>query len=537
MVTLPLSLSILPLAAVFSSAASLQVRESHDCASIQPPQVPGAEVLSVIGVQRQVEVAPFPPSPSKPNATIDICSVNVTLSHMGVNDKVVVSVWLPLPDKWNGRFQGTGGGGWSAGTFDMLMGPAALEGYSSAGTDAGVTVDVGSADKWALKEDGTVNYDLLENFASRSIHDMAIVGKAVTESYYKKPVNYSYFYGCSNGGRQGMVEAQKYPGDFDGILAGAPAIYWPRLLTSTEWPQVVMQSEKVFPSQCVFEAFRKAGIAACDKLDGIEDGVVSNLDSCEFNPFALVGKKVKCGGESTTITLAQAWVAKKIYDGPKSTAKRVLWDVLPVGAYYDGLANSTIENGVPKIAPFVIASSWIRSFLKKDVNFDLSTITYADMPKLFQQSIDEFDKIAGGSNPDLSALKKSGTKLLTWHGLADQLIHPQTSIKYRQEVERRMGGGSEVDNYYRLFLAPGVTHCGTLGLNDGAAPIDALKVLERWVEKGEAPDTMPATATDASGATIFTRNLCRYPLVPRYKGGDKNSADSFECAKDFGSHH
>ncbi|EGD92633.1 hypothetical protein TESG_00207 [Trichophyton tonsurans CBS 112818] len=524
MVTLPLSLSILPLAAVFSSAASLQGRESHDCASIQPPQVPGAEVLSVIGVQRQVEVAPFPPSPSKPNATIDICSVNVTLSHMGVNDKVVVSVWLPLPDKWNGRFQGTGGG-------------ATLEGYSSAGTDAGVTVDVGSADKWALKEDGTVNYDLLENFASRSIHDMAIVGKAVTESYYKKPVNYSYFYGCSNGGRQGMVEAQKYPGDFDGILAGAPAIYWPRLLTSTEWPQVVMQSEKVFPSQCVFETFRKAGIAACDKLDGIEDGVISNLDSCEFNPFALVGKKVKCGGESTTITLAQAWVAKKIYDGPKSTAKRVLWDVLPVGAYYDGLANSTIENGVPKIAPFVIASSWIRSFLKKDVNFDLSTITYADMPKLFQQSIDEFDKIAGGSNPDLSALKKSGTKLLTWHGLADQLIHPQTSIKYRQEVERRMGGGSEVDNYYRLFLAPGVTHCGTLGLNDGAAPIDALKVLERWVEKGEAPDTMPATATDASGATIFTRNLCRYPLVPRYKGGDKNSADSFECAKDFGSHH
>ncbi|EFR00766.1 feruloyl esterase B [Nannizzia gypsea CBS 118893] len=536
MFKLPLLLSVLPLATVFSSAASVQVRANHDCASIQPPQVPGAEVLSVMGVELTVDVPPFPPSPSKLNTTVDVCSVNVTLTHMGVNDKVVVSVWLPLPDKWNGRFQATGGGGWAAGEFALLMGPAAVEGYSSASTDAGVSVDPASADTWALKEDGTVNYDLLENFASRSIHDMAIVGKAVTESYYKKPANYSYFYGCSNGGRQGMVEAQKYPDDFDGILAGAPAIYWPELLAATEWPQVVMQTKKTFPSQCVFEAFRKAGIAACDKLDGVKDGVVSNLDDCEFNPFALVGKKIDCGGEPTTITLAQAWVAKKIFDGPKTTSKRTSWDVLPVGAYYDALANSTIENGVPKIFPFVIASSWIRSFLKKDVNFDLTTITYADVPKLFKQGVDEFGKIIE-IDSDLSALKKSGTKLLTWHGLADQIIHPHISIKYRQEVERRMGDGSKVDEYYRLFLAPGVTHCGTLGLNDGAAPIDTLKVLERWVEKGEAPETMPAVATDANGATTFTRNLCRYPLVPRYKGGDKNSADSFECAKDFGSHH
>ncbi|KAM5468676.1 hypothetical protein MauCBS54593_004671 [Microsporum audouinii] len=538
MLTLPLSLRIFSLAAGFGSAASLQSRTDSRCASIPPPHVPGAEVLSVVGRERLIEAAPFPPSPSQHNTTVSICSVDVTLTHKGVNDKVLVSVWLPLPDKWNGRFQATGGGGWAAGEFEVFLGPAALEGYSSASTDAGVTLDPGSADKWALNKDGTVNYGLLENFSSRSVHDMAVVGKAVTKSYYGKPANYSYFYGCSNGGRQGMVEAQKYPGDFDGILAGAPAIYWPQLLVATEWPQVVMQSEKTFPSQCVFEAFRKAGIAACDKLDGVEDGVVSNLDDCEFNPFALVGKKVECGGKSATITLAEAWVAKKIYDGPKATSKRVLWDVLPVGAFYDGLANSTIENGVPKIAPFTIGASWIRSFLKKDVNFDLSTITYADMPELFQQSIDEYGEIAGGSDPDLSALKKNGTKLLTWHGLEDQLIHPRVSIKYRKEVERRMGGGAKVDEFYRLFLAPGVNHCGILGHNDGAVPTSTLDVLERWVEKGEAPETMPATATNLAGAPIFTRNLCRYPLVARYKGkGDQNSAESYECARDFGSHH
>ncbi|KAF3479846.1 feruloyl esterase B [Arthroderma uncinatum] len=540
MLTFPLSLCMFPLAAVLGSAApSIQNGggTTSSCASIPAPHVPGAKVLSVKGYDRMVQVPGSAPLHS--NITLSICNVDVALTHKGVNDKVLVTVWLPTPEKWNGRFQATGGGGFGAGFFDLYLGPAVAEGYSSASTDAGVTVDPWDVSKWALDKDGKVNYGLLENFSTRSIHDMAIVGKAVTKSYYKKPANYSYFNGCSNGGRQGMVEAQKYPDDFDGILANAPAVYWPQLLAADEWPQVVMQSEKTFPSECVFEAFRKAGIAACDKLDGVEGGVISNIDDCDFNPLALAGKKVECGGKSTTITLAEAWVVKKIHDGPKTTSKRKLWDVVPVGAFYNGTANHTLVNGAPHIAPFLVSSSWIKYFLKKDPNFDLSTLTYADIPKLLKQGVDEFEGITQSGNTDLSALQKSKTKLLTWHGLADQLIHHQGTIKYRKEVERRLGGGSKVDEFYRLFLAPGVNHCGALGTNDGAVPVNPLGVLEKWVEQGEAPETIPGVATDENtGAVTFTRNICRYPLVARYKGnGDKNAAESYECAPDFGSHH
>ncbi|KAK2871950.1 hypothetical protein FQN49_002677 [Arthroderma sp. PD_2] len=535
------SLCILSLAAVLASAAPSPQngdRPDPSCTSIPTPHVPGAQVLSVTGRARTVEV---PPSPLfDPNVTsIDICSVDVTLTHEGVNDKVLVTVWLPLREKWNGRFQATGGGGFAAGFFDLYLAPPTAVGYATASTDAGVAVDPWYVDEWALDKDGNVNFGLLENFATRSVHDMAIVGKAVTKSYYKKPANYSYFYGCSNGGRQGMVEAQKYPDDFDGILAAAPAFYWPQFGVAIEWPQVVMESEKTFPPPCVFEAFRQAGISACDKLDGVEDGVISNLDDCEFNPFALVGKKVECDGKTNTITLAEAWVVKKIHDGPKTTSKRVLWDVLPVGAFYNGTANYTIVNGEPQIEPFQVAAAWIKFFLKKDPDFDLTTLTYADMPKLFKQAGDEYDEIIGGNNPDLSALKKSGTKLLSWHGLADQIIHPEGSIKYRKEVEKRFGGNDKVNEFFRLYMAPGVNHCGVLGTNEGAVPTNPLNVLERWVEKGEAPETLPATAIDENtGDATFTRNLCLYPLVPRYLGkGDKNAAESYECARDFGSHH
>lgn len=173
---------------------------------------------------------------------------------------------------------------------------AAADKYAAARTDGGHVDDVYNSSTWALLPDGSVNLGLLTNFASRSLHDMAIVGKAVTESFYgQKPV-YSYWYGCSTGGREGLAEAQIYPEDFDGIVAAAPTINRPSFLMADEWPQVVMNNEGYFPSQCEFPAFLNVSVAECDALDGVTDGVIANVTGCKVDTYDLVGSKVTCNG-------------------------------------------------------------------------------------------------------------------------------------------------------------------------------------------------------------------------------------------------
>ncbi|WP_053846319.1 tannase/feruloyl esterase family alpha/beta hydrolase [Streptomyces sp. NRRL B-24085] len=453
------------------------------------------------------------------------CEVTVTLTHPGDDDHATVRTWLPATG-WNGRFQGLGGAAYLAGDNNVGLGTAVKSGYAAVSTDAGVGDALDTS--WALNSTGQVDTALLKNFASRSQHEAAVVGKEVVDAVYGRRPSYSYFTGCSTGGRQGYMEAQRHPDDYDGVLADAPAVNWDEFEVATLWPQVVMNNEKTYPSRCEFTAFTNAAVKACDSLDGVKDGLVGDASRCDFDPRRLIGTKVLCEGEELTITAADATVVRKIWDGPRTASGRKLWYGVPVGADIWALAAHTDPDADGNVvgSPFPVPAAWLGLWVAKDPSLDLSTITYSRFTQLFQQSRTEYDKVIGTDDPDLSGFRKSGGKLLTWHGEADQYIPTQGTVQYRQKVERELGGTKKVDDFYRLFLAPGTDHCG---LNGADGFTDGLAALTAWVEHGKAPKTLPATLVDAQGQNV-SRDLCGYPQVSRYQGhGDPAVASSFKC--------
>jgi feruloyl esterase len=449
----------------------------------------------------------------------EFCQVTVTLTHPGDDDHAKVQTWLPL-EKWNGRFQAIGGSAYGAGDNGVGLGTAVKNGYAATTTDAGIGDVLDTS--WVLNSDGKVNNALLTNFASRSQHEAAVVGKAVVNGVYGKRAAFSYFTGCSTGGREGYMEAQRYPDDYDGILADAPAINWDEFEVATLWPQVVFNNEKNVVSDCKLKAFTNAAVQACDTLDGAKDGLVNDSSRCDFDPRRLIGTKLVCEGNDVTITAVDAAVVRKIWDGPRDTSGKKLWAGVPIGADLNGLAGS--KNG--KGTPFPVPALWVQLFLKKDPTFDITKITYSDFAQLFKQSQVEYDKTIGTDDPDLSAFRKSGGKLITWHGQADQYIPTQGTVDYRKQVERKLGGTKKLDDFYRLFLAPNTNHCGLNG-QDGSA--DGLAALTTWVEHGKAPKTLPATLINTNGEKV-DHDLCAYPAVSRYKGyGNPALTTSFRC--------
>ncbi|MFC4033299.1 tannase/feruloyl esterase family alpha/beta hydrolase [Streptomyces polygonati] len=505
----------------------------HGCAQPHVAAPAGAVVESVTASHQPGGTVTFPavpPLPAPPPAE-DVpayCDITVTLTHPGAHDYEHLRIWLP-DTGWTGRFQAVGGSAYAAGDFGSGLAAAIKGGYAAATTDAGVTpayLDVGA---WALDPDGTVNKPLLKDFASRSQHDLAVVGKEVTAEVYGRPVGYSYFNGCSTGGRQGYMEAQRYAGDYDGILADAPGTNWDEFEVATLWPQVVMNQEHTFPTSCEFSAFTDAAVKACDTLDGAPDGLIAEPENCAFDPRRLIGRTVVCDGETLRISAADAEVVRKIWDGPTSPSGRRLWYGIPVGASFDGLAGTrTNSDGTRSGTPFDVPAIWVSTFVAHQPAFDTSAITYRRFAEIFRQSQEQYDGVIGTDDPDLSAFREAGGKLLTYHGDADQYIPTQGTVDYRRRVDRLMGGTKKVDDFYRLFLAPGVGHCGESGT--GPVPTDPLGALTNWVEHGKAPDTLPAATTDATGRTI-SRDLCRYPLISRYDGhGDPAAATSYRCA-------
>ncbi|KAH6629962.1 Tannase/feruloyl esterase [Chaetomium sp. MPI-SDFR-AT-0129] len=543
---------LLGLTAITTATPTAQSHSpSHDCTNLPHPHLPGAEILSVTGTELiNFTVPAVPPLLNENIADINVCAVTVTLTHIDTthtdtqpNDTVTIQIWLPLKShsQWNSRFIGVGGSAWAAGIPPLTIAPyAAHRGFAAAATDAGLTPgpngDILDPSPWALHPDGSINEVLLGNFASRSVHDLAVVGKAVTEAYYGRPPKYAYWEGCSTGGRQGLVAAQRYPGDFDGIVAGAPAGYWTRYVMAELWPQVVMNEEGYYPSKCEWDAVRRDVVEVCDGLDGVVDGVVGDLGACEkvYRPErTLPGKRVVCEEDGTEVVLSErlARMAERIWQGPTGASGSPLWYGLTLGAPLDSLAGTVPvnESSTDRVgAPFPVARDWTRFWVTQNPSFDFSTLDSAGLRDLFAQSVAKFESVIDSSEPDLSRFHRAGGKLLVWHGEADHIIFPQDSIRYHQEVQKAAGSKKSVDEFFRLFVAPGVDHCA-LGSIDGAGPTDALAAVIDWVEKDKAPRELPA-ATLPTAKNQFTRKLCAYPLVARYDGkGDPAKAESYNC--------
>ncbi|KAH9212903.1 Tannase/feruloyl esterase [Leptodontidium sp. 2 PMI_412] len=453
---------------------------------------------------------------------LNFCNVSVVYTHPGQNDTINVQIWLPS-NNWNGRFMGTGGGGFAAGYFDPSLAPAIARGYSAASTNAGHDMDALSPASWALLSPGNVNLYLLQDFATVSLNDMALIGKAVTQEYYGTGAKYSYWNGCSNGGRQGLAMAQRYPQQYNGILAAAPAVNWGSLIPSLYWPQAVMNAIQRYPRPCELDALTAAAIEACDANDGVVDNIISIPQLCRFDPQTMVGKPFSCAGNSSTISQEAATVAKAAWTGPRKGDGSFLWYGLTYDAPLSALAGTTCSsNGSCSASPFAIGSEWIRLFVLKDPSLNLSTITQQPFEDIFSSSNQQYDSIIGNRDADLSHFRKAGGKLLTWHGLADQLIPPQSTTEYYQRVASL---DPDIGNFFRHFEAPGVHHCGD---GVGAFPGNALDSLVSWVENGTAPTILEAVSIPVNGSSSG-QNLCLYPLISMYTRGDPTLPSSYEC--------
>ncbi len=451
------------------------------------------------------------------------CDVQLTVTGPR-GDRAHVEVWLPART-WNGRFQGVGGSGYAARSGLPLAGPLKA-GYAAADTDAGHTSTGafnGAFDgSFALTAAGVPNWPSIIDFGSLAVHEMTVAGQAVTRAYYGSGPAFSYFTGCSTGGRQGLMEAQRYPHDYDGILAGAPAINWTRFVPAELWPQLVMLRSDDFLPQCKFDAANAAAVAACDGLDGVADGVIGNLTACRFDPATLVGTATPCG----PITATDARVIAAIWEGPRSADGNFLWHGLEPGASFATIADTVTVNGETVGVPFPIVTEWFRYFLLRNPGWDWRTMSFAEFEQRFAQSSAEFGNALATDDPDLNAFHAAGGKIVVWHGLADELIFPQGTVDYYQRVRQAVGGRTNAETFARLFLAPGVIHCGG---GAGPTPADPLAALVDWVEHQLPPRDLLAARTAADG-TVTTRPVCMYPLVARYRGhGSVNDAASFVC--------
>lgn len=520
-----------PVAAVILPVASnAATRDSGTTAATACAPVPlsapsGTKVVAVTAETRAGGTFTFPSAIPPVDPITDVpawCDLKVVVTHPGANDTVNLRLSLPQdPKNWNGRFQATGGSAYSAGDVSDLSLPlisAVKGGYVGAATDAGVKTSQDAT--WALTADGEINTGLLTNFASRSVHDMAVIGKDATAKFYQRAASYSYFTGCSTGGRQGYAEAQQHPTDFDGILANAPAIDWNRFEIATLWSQAVFNEEKVAPTKCELDAFNTAAIAACDTLDRVKDGVIDNPRDCTFDARRLIGHKVLCDGQELTISRALAVAVNKLWAGPTTPWGTKLWYGQNKGSIFDYIAAAGM--------PFKVPELWAQYFVTKNPSFDATKLTYRSFEQLFNSATRQYDAVIADNNPNLSKFARAGGKLLTWHGQSDQLIPTQGTAHYRNRVDALFGGTKRVDDFYRVFLVPGVDHCGTKFFSTGPLvnPGADLNALVNWVEKGQAPNTLPATSADGS----TTRNICRYPMVARYTGhGDTKSAANYRC--------
>ncbi|PYI11469.1 tannase and feruloyl esterase, partial [Aspergillus sclerotiicarbonarius CBS 121057] len=462
-------------------------------------------------------------------STVDICFVSLQYTHPGQNDVVNTYIGLPLnASNWNTRFLMDGGGGWTAGGLDEIIAPAA-SGYSSSSTDGAHNSTTSTVD-WGFVSEGNTNWPALWDFSSVALGEAATLGKMATEIYFGSSPKYSYWNGCSTGGRQGHMMAQRFPTYFDGIVAGSPAINWDRFQLAEYWPTFLAQLLDTQPPACVLDAFTDAAIEACDLLDGVKDEIISLPGQCHFKASSIVGQIVNCSDPDgqITITDSMAELVRGMWEGPISLEDQFEW----YGLNYDADLTSLLATTCTSlrnctVTPFSISADWARIFLARNSSFSVQGLTRQDFDDLFRESVDQYASIIGTHNPDLTSLKLAGGKMIAWHGMQDELIPTNGTVDYYSRV---MGRDRNVADYYRFFLAPGVAHCGG---GPGFDPSDTVfETLRAWVENGTVPDTLGAIATAVAGSnssSTRTADLCPYPKVFTFVGGNPNDAASFGC--------
>jgi Tannase and feruloyl esterase len=354
------------------------------------------------------------------------------------------------------------------------------------------------------------------DYGYRAAHEMTVASKAIIASYYSDPLKDSYWTGCSAGGRSALMEAQRYPADFDGIIAGSPGLDWTGRAIQSVWvAQAAHKSDASYMPPGKYALVHNAVLAACDAKDGVKDGVLEDPTTCGFDP-----KELECKGEDDPfcLTSAQVETARAIYSPVlNSRTKQTIFPGFERGS----------EVGWGTMAgpqPFAIGGDLFKFVVFHDPDWDYKTFN-------FDSDVTRTEKAENGllnaNDANLKSFMDRGGKLIQYHGWADPQIAPGSSVRYYKKVLDSMGGAAKVQGFYRLFMVPGMAHCGG---GDGTSNFDMLAALEQWKEQGKAPEQIAASRMK-DGKVDRTRPLCPYPQVAKYKGtGSTDDAANFTCA-------
>jgi len=512
---------------------------SASCAALAGLTLPNTKIVRA----EQVEAGKLTP-PRKPDDPAEariyqnlpaFCRVVAQVAPTSDSD-IKMEVWMPAAG-WNGKFRGQGNGGF-AGEIDYGgLALAVSLGYASGGTDTGHAADGGDA-SWALGHPEKVI-----DYGYRGVHEMTLQSKAIVQAYYSRPPRRSYFAACSDGGREALMEAQRFPADYDGILAGAPANNWTSLLTNAvhNAQALTLEPASYIPSSKL-PAISSAVLAACDVSDGVKDGILNDPRQCHFDPAVML---CKASESDQCLTAPQVTVLKALYTGAYDSAGKLVFPgYLPGSETGDNGWGLWITGWAPgKSLQFVFGIGYFSNMVYEKADWDYKTFTVDNGLKA---AVEKTASALNATNPDLKPFGRRGGKLILYHGWNDPAISALSTVDYYNQMTAATGQ-KNAQSFVRLFMAPGMQHCGggpgpdsfgqggwTPGMDPDDPQHDLYLALEQWVEKGTAPEQVIATKYPGEGSATqqkMTRPLCAYPQQAKYKGtGDTSDAANFVCA-------
>lgn len=457
-----------------------------------------------------------------------ICRVTATIEPT-TDSHIRFEVWMPSKG-WNGRFDGIGNVAFGGFLMYGSLVSAVRAGFAVASTDTG-HVAPGNDASWAVGHPEKV-----KDFGYRSVHLMTEVSKEIVRDFYGHPPDRSYFIGCSTGGRQALMEAQRFPDDYDGIIAGAPAIFQTHFQSYGIWiAQATIEDPASYIPANKLALIHNAVVAACDTLDNVRDGILNDPRQCHFNPKALL-----CGKADSDRCLTSPQVAAlaKIYAGPHNSEGKAIFPGFMPGSEL-GWSDSVAGPAPGKAGRIAFGEQFFSNMVFGNPKWDFRTFNFDRDVRVADARL---ASILNATNPDLAAFKARGGKLILFHGWADAEIPPLNTVNYFKSVEARLGQ-QQTQSFVHLYMVPGMGHCGggtgpdSFGWFPVANPDPGKSIfgaLEQWVEHGVAPQAITATKyakdMDASSGVEMTRPLCPFPEVARYKGsGDIHDAANFVC--------
>lgn len=488
------------------------------------------------------------------------CNVTVAYAHVGKNDNVVLKFAFPSPSAFKKRFYGPGGGGYSLAS-DATGG--LFYGAASGVTDGGYDAFSNAYNEVVLYGNGSINWDATYMFGYQALGEMTLLGKALTRNIYGMETDdklYTYFEGCSDGGREGMSQVQRWGEEYDGVIAGAPAFHFAQQQVLHVFPSAVQKTLNYYPPPCEIAKIVNATIAACDSLDGRKDGVVSRTELCQLNLdlTTLIGEPYYCassnqasskrqasGGSSNyqpeqngTVSAEAVELVKTIFKGlHNSEGERayVAWQMASDLYIGTTVYNEDTEKWELSIPPF--GGMYVRKFIQLldlDNLSDLDNVTYDTLVEWMKIGTERYFDSLQTTYPDLSRFQKSGGKLIYYHGESDPGIPAASSANYWQYVRSAMYGNlsdeeslKAIQDWYQFYLIPGAGHCGRSPLQPGPYPQNNMDIMIDWVENGKRPTRLNATVSSGANKGEI-QLLCQWPTRPLWKG----NSDEFDCVND-----